>query len=60
MTLQEFWENPCDDVEAKSGMVELLLGGQGKKDFLRFKETVIKGLVTSDRTISIATPRGIT
>ena len=39
-------------------MVELLLGGQGKKDFMRFKKTVIEGLVVSDT--GIAAPRGVT
>ena len=39
MTLQEIFEKkPCEDAEAKFGMVELLLGGQGKKDFMRFKK----------------------
>ena len=61
ITLQEIFEKkPCEDAEAKFGMVELLLGGQGKKDFMRFKKTVTKGLVASDSTTSIATPRGIT
>ena len=41
-------------------MVELLLRSQGKKDFMRFKEEVTKGLVASDRTTSIVTPRRIT
>ena len=41
-------------------MVKLLLGGQGKKDFMRFKKVVTKGLVASDSTISIAASRGIT
>ena len=41
-------------------MVELLLGGQGKKDFMRFKKVVTEGLVASDSTTSIAAPRGIT
>ena len=41
-------------------MVELLLGGQGKKNFMRFKKAVTKSLVASDSTTSIATPRGIT
>ena len=40
-------------------MVEVLLGSQGKKDFMRFKKTVTEGLVASDSTTSIATPRGI-
>ena len=40
-------------------MVELLLGGQGKKDFMRFKKIVTKDLVALDSTTSIATPRGI-
>ena len=53
-------KNPCEDAEAKFGMAELLLGGQGKKDFMRFKKTVTKGLVASDSTTSIVTPRGIT
>ena len=61
ITLQEIFEKkPCEDAEAKFGMVELLLGGQGKKDFMRFKKTVTEGLVASDSTTSIATPRGIT
>ena len=38
-------------------MVELLLAGQDKEDFMRFKKTVTKGLVASDSTTSIATPR---
>ena len=41
-------------------MVELLLGGQGEKDFMKFKKTVTKGLVASDSTNSIAETRGIT
>ena len=41
-------------------MVELLLGGQGKQDFMRFKKAVTKGLVASDSTASIVAPRGIT
>ena len=40
--------------------MELLLGVQGKKDFMRFKKVVTKGLVASDSTTSIAAPRGIT
>ena len=41
ITLQEILEKkPCEDAEAKFGMVELLLGGQGKKDFIRFKKTM--------------------
>ena len=28
-----FEKKPCEDAEAKFGMVELLLGGQGKNDF---------------------------
>ena len=40
-------------------MVELLLGREGKKDFVRFKKTVIKELVDSDGTTSITTPRVI-
>ena len=55
-----FEKKPCEDAEAKVGMVELLLGGQGKKDFMRFKKAVTKGLVASDSTTSIAAPRGIT
>ena len=39
-------------------MVELPLGGQGKKDFMRFKKTVTEGLVVSDT--GIAAPRGVT
>ena len=39
-------------------LVELLLGGQGKKDFMRFKKTVTEGMVVSDTGIS--TPRGVT
>ena len=54
-----FQENLCEDVEAKFDMVELLLGGQCKKDFMRFKKTVTKGLIAFDSTTSIATPRGI-
>ena len=45
----------CEDAEAAFGMVELLLGGQGKKYFMRFKETMTEGLVASDSTVSIAT-----
>ena len=61
ITLQEIFEKkPCEDAEAKFGMVELLLGGQGKKDFMRFKKVVTKGLVASDSTTGIAAPRGIT
>ena len=41
-------------------MVDLLLGGQGKEDFMRFKKTVTKVLVASDSPASIVTPRGIT
>ena len=41
-------------------MLKLLLGGQDKKDFVRFKKTVTKGLVASDGTDSIVTPREIT
>ena len=41
-------------------MVEILLGVQGKTDFIRFKKTVTKGLVASDSTTSIVTSRGIT
>ena len=39
-------------------MVEVLLGGQDKKDFIRFKKTVTKGLVASDSTATIVFPRG--
>ena len=41
-------------------MVELLLRSQGKTDFMRFKKAVTKGLVASDSTAGIATPRRIT
>ena len=59
ITLQDIFEKkPCEDAEAKFGMVELLLGGQGKKDFMRFKKTVTEGLVVSDT--GIAAPRGVT
>ena len=44
--------------EAKFGMVELLLGGQGKQDFMRFKKTVTEGLVASDSTTSIGGAEG--
>ena len=49
----------CEDTEAKIGMVELLLEGQCKKDFMRFKKTVTKCLVASDSIVSIAAPKGI-
>ena len=39
-------------------MVEILLGGQGKKDFIRFKKTVTKSLITSDSTSNLAPLRG--
>ena len=39
-------------------MLELLLGGQGKKDFMRFKKTMTEGLVVSDT--GIAATRGVT
>ena len=55
-----FWEKSFEDAEDKFGMVELLLWGQGKKYFMRFKKTVTKGLVASDSTTSIATLREIT
>ena len=62
IALQEIVEEKsCEDVEAKFGISELLLGGQGKKDLMRFKKTVTKGLVASDSSISsIVTPRGVT
>ena len=41
-------------------MVELIFGGQGKKDFMRFKKTVTKGLEAFGSTTSIATSREIT
>ncbi len=54
ITLQEIFEKkPCEDAEAKFGMVELLLGGQGKKDFMTFKKTVTEGLVVSDTGIAV-------
>ena len=49
----------CEDGEAKFGMVELLLGGQGKKDFMRFKKTVINGSIAPHSTANITTPREI-
>ena len=52
-----FLEKPCGDDEVKFGMVELLLGGQDKKGFMRFKKTVNKGLVASDSSVSIVAPR---
>ena len=61
ITLQEIFEKkPCEDVEAKFGMMELLLGGQCKKDLMRFKKTATKSLVASDSTASNAVTRGIT
>ena len=61
IALQEIFEKkPCEDAESKFGVVELLLGGQGRKDFMRIKKTVTEGLVASDSTTSVATPRGIT
>ncbi len=51
-------KKPCEDAEAKFGMMEQLLGGQGKKDFMRFKKTVTEDLVVSDT--GIAAPRGVT
>ena len=37
ITLQEIFEKKsCEDAEAKFGIVELLLGGQGKKDFIQY------------------------
>ena len=50
----------CEDEEATFGMVELLLGGQDKKDFMRFKKAITKGLVASNTTTSIKSPREIT
>ena len=41
-------------------MVEILLGVQGKKDFIRFNKTTTKSSVASDITASIAASRGIT
>ena len=59
ITLQEIFEKkPCDDAEGKFGMVELLLGGQGKKDFMRLKKTMVKGQVLS--ATGIVAPRGVT
>ena len=61
MILQDFFEKKnCQDAETKFGMMELLLGGQCKKDFKIFKNTLTGDLVASDGTISIATPRKIT
>ena len=55
-----FLKKICEDAEAKFGMAELLLGGQGKKDFIRFNKTTTKSSVASDIAASIAAPRGIT
>ena len=61
ITLQETFEKKtCKDTMAKFNTVKLLLGGQDKKDFMRFKKTVANGLVAFDSTVSISTPRGIT
>ena len=61
ITLQEiFGKKSCEDVEAKFGMAEPLLEDQGKDEFIRFKNTMIKGLVASVGTDSVATPREIT
>ena len=40
-------------------MEELLLWGQGKKDFMRFKKTLTKGLIASDSTANVTNPRWI-
>ncbi len=50
ITLQEIFEKkPCKDTEVKFAMVELQIGGQGKKDFMRFKKTLTEDLlVVSD------------
>ena len=57
ITLQEIFEKkPCDDAEGKFGMVELLLGGQGKKDFMRLKKTRVEEQVLS--ATGIAAPKG--
>ena len=46
ITLRDIFEKkPCEDAEVKFGMVELLLGCQGKKDFMRLKKTVAEALV---------------
>ena len=50
---------PFGNSETKSDIVELLLGGHGKKDFIQSKETVTKSLVASDRIVTIASLRGI-
>ena len=41
-------------------MVELLLAGQGKKNFMRFKKAMMEGLVASNSIVSIISPGGIT
>ena len=42
-TLQEILEpNLYEDVETKFGTVDILLGGQGNQDFMRFKKIVTK------------------
>ena len=53
-------EKHYKDIEAKFDMVELLFGGQGKKEFMRLKKTVTNCFEASDNTASIATPRGLT
>ena len=59
ITLQKnFEKKPCEDAEANVGMTEQLIGGQGKKDFMRFKKKATEGLVVSDT--GIALPRGVT
>ena len=50
---------PFGNSETKFDIVELLLGGQGKKDFIQSKKTVTKSLVASDRIVTIASLRGI-
>ena len=39
--------------------MKVLIRGQGKKDFMRFKKTVTEDLVASDSTASIVVPKGI-
>ena len=49
ITLQKIFEKKnCKDAEAKLSMVEIILEGQGKNDFMRFKKTLTGGLVVSD------------
>ena len=54
-----FLKKPCDDEESRFDIIELLLSGQAKRNFIQFKTEICDTEVITEDT-TLATKRGIT